>query len=89
MHALSLCNQYTNREAVCWSLASCFRVCRLRVVKLNVSGVSAPPQFNSIHWDNGVTWERQSPFPTRSVHLVYMTHLDLGFTDTTRDVCDK
>eukprot|EP00750_Incisomonas_marina_P010640 INCI16292.10.p1 GENE.INCI16292.10~~INCI16292.10.p1 ORF type:complete len:901 (+),score=156.29 INCI16292.10:333-3035(+) len=57
--------------------------------KLNVSGVSAPPQFNAIHWDNGATWQRQSPFPTRSVHLVYMTHLDLGFTDTTRNVCDK
>ena len=23
------------------------------------------------------------------IHVVYMTHLDLGFTDTTRNVCDK
>lgn len=23
------------------------------------------------------------------IHLVYMTHLDLGFTDTTRNVCDR
>ena len=75
----------TNAAALCW-LLSCLLVC---AAKLNVSGVSAPPQFNAIHWDNGATWQRQSPFPTRSVHLVYMTHLDLGFTDTTRNVCDK
>jgi hypothetical protein len=23
----------------------------------------------------------------KKIHLVYMTHLDLGFTDTTRNVC--
>lgn len=25
----------------------------------------------------------------KKIHLVYMTHLDLGFTDTTRNVCDR
>ena len=25
----------------------------------------------------------------KRIHLVYMTHLDLGFTDTTRNVCDR
>ena len=44
----------------------------------------------SISWSNGVTWKKTVPAPNiTSVHLVYMTHLDLGFTDTTRNVCDE
>jgi len=29
------------------------------------------------------------PPTLKKIHVVYMTHLDLGFTDSTRNVCDK
>ena len=46
--------------------------------------------FTRITWSNGAVWQRSVPVSAvTSVHLVYMTHLDLGFTDTTRNVCDK
>ena len=53
-----------------------------------------------IAWSNRDTWwltgfgpappppPPQQPNITK-VHLVYMTHLDLGFTGTTRDVCEQ
>merc|ERR1719247_1921956 len=42
-----------------------------------------------ISWSNGAVWRRATPTAdVRKVHLVYMTHLDLGFTNTTRGVCD-
>jgi hypothetical protein len=49
----------------------------------------------TIAWSNGATWVAGTappppppPADISSIHLVYMTHLDLGFTDTTRNVCD-
>jgi hypothetical protein len=44
-----------------------------------------------IAWSNDALWlagAPPAPPSIRSIHLVYMTHLDLGFTDTTRKVCD-
>jgi hypothetical protein len=43
---------------------------------------------SSITWGNGATWTRDPQNITR-IHLIFMTHLDLGFTDTTRNVCDQ
>ena len=55
----------------------------------NLTGVCNAPTFSKISWNNGVVWNRQNGAGNvTSVHLVFMTHLDLGFTDTTRNVCD-
>eukprot|EP00039_Didymoeca_costata_P013657 m.211396 g.211396 ORF g.211396 m.211396 type:complete len:926 (+) comp15837_c0_seq6:99-2876(+) len=42
-------------------------------------------------WSNGApNWEKNlDPVNFSKIHVVYMTHLDLGFTGTTRNVVDK
>lgn len=40
-------------------------------------------------WSNGwLPFVRPDPTLAR-IHLVYMTHLDVGFTLAARDVCDQ
>jgi hypothetical protein len=44
---------------------------------------------SAINWDNGAVWDvgaPPQPIAITSIHVVTMTHLDLGFTDTTRNV---
>ena len=58
--------------------------------KTVIHGTVDLPNANNILWDNGATWTILEPQKdVTSVHLVWMTHLDLGFTDTTRNVCDE
>lgn len=45
------------------------------------------PQCDRIHWNNGVTWFRRYE-DIRTVDVVFMTHLDVGFTNLARNVCD-
>lgn len=55
------------------------------------NGTLARDCANISGWSNGAAaWIRVAP-PTAlsKIHLVFMTHLDLGFTDTTRGVCDE
>ncbi|XP_065194900.1 uncharacterized protein LOC135826196 [Sycon ciliatum] len=44
-------------------------------------------QCSEIDFDNKAVWWRPDTTLT-DIHLVYMTHLDVGFTDGARNVCD-
>ena len=43
----------------------------------------------SLAWSNGAAWRRsQAAANITTVHVVFMTHLDIGFTKLARDVCE-
>ena len=43
-----------------------------------------------LSWSNGAVWTQTQPNTDVSlVHVVFMTHLDIGFTLLARDVCDQ
>ena len=44
-------------------------------------------ECSEIDYDNRATWVRPDP-SLKTIHLVYMTHLDVGFTNGARNVCD-
>ena len=44
----------------------------------------------NMHWSNGAKWSLSQPVDNiTTVHAVFMTHLDVGFTDFARVVCEK
>ena len=54
----------------------------------NLTGVVA--ECSSISWSNGATWQLTQPNTNiTTVHVVFMTHLDVGFTLLARDVCEE
>ena len=63
----------------------------------NAGGVlTGVADCTAIKWSNGAVWLAGAappapppPAAISKIHLVYMTHLDLGYTDTTRNVCDE
>ena len=45
---------------------------------------------STLTWSNGATWMRSQPVSNITrVHVVFMTHLDIGFTLLARDVCEQ
>lgn len=43
-----------------------------------------------LSWSNGAVWTQTQPnSAVERVHIVFMTHLDVGFTLLARDVCDQ
>ena len=51
---------------------------------------SAVAGCTSLQFSNGETWRVTQPVENISlVHVVYMTHLDVGFTLLARDVCEQ
>ena len=45
---------------------------------------------NTISFSNDETWTKSQPITNiTTVHIVYMTHLDIGFTLLARDVCEE
>jgi hypothetical protein len=45
---------------------------------------------SQLSWSNGATWARTQPVANvTTVHVVFMTHLDIGFTKLARDVCEQ
>lgn len=45
---------------------------------------------NTMSFSNGQTWTKSQPIANiTTVHIVYMTHLDVGFTLLARDVCEE
>ena len=45
---------------------------------------------SALHFSNGVTWTHSQPLANvTTVHVVFMTHLDIGFTLLGRDVCEE
>jgi hypothetical protein len=55
----------------------------------NLTG-SLSDECNTISWSNGATWVLTEPDSNvTTVHAVFMTHLDVGFTLLARDVCEE
>ena len=47
-------------------------------------------ECSGINWSNGATWQLTQPNTNiTTVHVVFMTHLDVGFTLLARDVCEE
>jgi hypothetical protein len=45
---------------------------------------------STISWSNNAKWARTQPAENiTTVHVVFMTHLDIGFTKLARDVCEQ
>jgi len=45
---------------------------------------------NTMSFSNGETWTKSQPVENiTTVHIVFMTHLDIGFTLLARDVCEE
>lgn len=45
---------------------------------------------STINWSNNAKWARTQPSENiTTVHVVFMTHLDIGFTKLARDVCEQ
>ena len=48
------------------------------------------PSCWTLRFDNMEQWQRGESFDNiTTIHLVYMVHLDIGFTDLARNVCDQ